>query len=162
MNEIYEDTSKPYTSFITRIPRDPRIPVNKPYPYNSEKKYKRYCGSNYPIQINSTDEVSPKKVKHRLSIEYHDYLDVFDRTKANVLPPYRPYNYKLKFNDSFDKTKLPKSRIYLISGHKLKQIKKYLDEYLKKGFITLSHALFALPILFAEKSNKELRFCVDY
>ena len=49
-----------------------------------------------------------------------------------------------------------------MSGYKLEQVKKYLDEYLKKGFIIPSKALFASPILFAEKPNGGLRFCVDY
>ena len=47
-------------------------------------------------------------------------------------------------------------------GYKLKQLKKYLDKYLKKRFITLSHVSFAFPVLFAEKLNKGLRFYVDY
>ena len=58
-------------------------------------------------------------MKYRLPIKYYDYLDIFDRTKANVLSLYYSYNYKLEFNDSFDKTKLSKSRIYLILEYKL-------------------------------------------
>ena len=37
-----------------------------------------------------------------------------------------------------------------------------MNEHLKKDFIVSSYVLFALFFLFAEKSNKELRFCVDY
>ena len=37
-----------------------------------------------------------------------------------------------------------------------------MNEHLKKGFIVSSYALFALFVLFIEKPNKELRFCVDY
>ena len=59
-------------------------------------------------------------MKCKLPSEYYNYLDVFDRTKADILPLYRSYNYKLEFNDSFDKTKLLKSRIYLILEYKLK------------------------------------------
>ena len=80
----------------------------------------------------------------------------------NILFLYYFYNYKLKFNNSFNKIKLLKSRIYLILEYKLKQIKKYLNKYLKKGFIILSYILFILFILFAEKLNKELRFYINY
>ena len=55
-----------------------------------------------------------------------------------------------------------KNRIYSISRHKFEQVKKYLNEHLKKKFIVPSHASFASFVLFAEKSNEELRFCVDY
>ena len=58
--------------------------------------------------------------------------------------------------------KLLKSRIYLILEYKLEQIKKYLDEYLKKRFIILSYILFILSILFIKKSNRELHFYIDY
>ncbi len=47
-------------------------------------------------------------------------------------------------------------------SYKLQKIKKYLKENLKKKFITLSKALCASLILFAEKKDDSLRFCVNY
>ncbi len=41
-------------------------------------------------------------------------------------------------------------------------MKKYLIEHLNKGFISLSFASYALLILFTEKKNESLRFCVNY
>jgi len=35
-------------------------------------------------------------VKKTLLKEYYDFLDVFDRSEANKLPPYRPSDYKIK------------------------------------------------------------------
>jgi hypothetical protein len=49
-----------------------------------------------------------------------------------------------------------------MSGYKLQKVKEYLTENLKKGFITLNKASYALPILFAEKKDKGLRFYMDY
>ncbi len=49
-----------------------------------------------------------------------------------------------------------------MSTHKLQKIKKYLEENLKKKFITLSKASFASSILFVEKKDDSLRFCVNY
>jgi hypothetical protein len=49
-----------------------------------------------------------------------------------------------------------------MSGYKLQKIKEYLTKNLKKGFITLNKALYASPILFAEKKDKSLRFCINY
>ena len=106
--------------------------------------------------------LDPYEIKARLSHEYHDFLDIFNRAKADELPPHRPYDHVLEFNNGFNKSKLPKSHIYLMSSYKLKQVKKYLNKHLKKGFITSSKALFAFPVLFAEKPSGGLRFCVDY
>jgi len=52
--------------------------------------------------------------------------------------------------------------LYLILSYKLQKIKEYLEENLKKKFITLSKASFASSILFAEKKNDSLCFCMNY
>ena len=46
--------------------------------------------------------------------------------------------------------------------YKLQKVKEYLNENLFKGFITLSKAVYSLPVLFTMKANSDLRFCVDY
>jgi len=47
-------------------------------------------------------------------------------------------------------------------SYKLQKIKEYLEKNLKKKFITLSKASFASSILFVEKKDDSLRFCVNY
>ena len=46
---------------------------------------------------------------------------------------------------------LPYKRPYLISKDELLVVKKYIDEYLNKGFIRPSISLAAAPILLAKK-----------
>ena len=95
-------------------------------------------------------------------INYYDYADVFDKSQTNILFSHRFYNYKLKFVKRANKNALFKNRIYLLSSHKFEQIKKYLNEHLKKEFIVFNYTLFALFILFIEKSNENLRFYINY
>ena len=99
---------------------------------------------------------------NKLFINYYDYINVFDRSQADILSSYRFYNYKLKFAKEADKNILFKSRIYLISNHKLEQIKKYLNKHFEKKFIVLNYVLFVSFVLFVEKLNEGLRFCVNY
>ena len=87
----------------------PRIPINKLYPYRSEKKYKRCCGSNIPIKINSIEIPIYKEVLAKLPPEYYNYIDVFNRAKASKLPPHRTYNYKLEFTEDRKKIGFLKS-----------------------------------------------------
>ncbi len=49
-----------------------------------------------------------------------------------------------------------------MSSYKLQKIKEYLEENLKKKFITLSKASFASSILFVEKKDDSLHFCMNY
>ena len=99
-------------------------------------------------------------VKRKLPKEYHDFLDVFDRSKAKQLPPHRDSDCKIELTG--DSKELPKSRVYPLSLPKLKELKKYLTENLDKGYISPSQASHASPILFALKKDGSLRFCVDY
>ena len=80
----------------------------------------------------------------------------------NILFLYRFYDYKLKFIKKVNKSSLFKNRIYLLLSHKFEQIKKYLNEHLKKEFIVFNYTLFILFVLFIKKSNKDLRFYVNY
>ena len=98
----------------------------------------------------------------KLLTKYHDYIDVFNKFKINELFSHRFYNHKLKFINEINKIDIFKNRIYFISNHKLKQIKNYFNEYLKKDFIIFNHVLFALLILFIKKINNTLHFYVNY
>ena len=80
----------------------------------------------------------------------------------NILFSHRFYDYKLKFAKKINKNALFKNRIYSLSGHKFEQIKKYLNEHLKKEFIVSNYALFVSFVLFIKKSNKGLRFYMNY
>ena len=154
-SEIHNSAPPPFV-------RNSRISVNESCSCHSKLKYKKCCELYTTIRVNNTKKLTLENVKKKLPKEYHDFLDVFDRSKTDELSPHREYNHKLEFIDGADKAKLSRSRIYPISDSKLKQVKKYLNEHLKKGFIVPSQAPFASLILFAEKSNDGLRFYVDY
>jgi len=47
-------------------------------------------------------------------------------------------------------------------NYKLQKIKKYLIKHLNKEFIFLSFVLYVSLILFIEKKDNSLRFCIDY
>jgi len=100
-----------------------------------------------------------EQVKVKLFSEYHDYLDIFDRAMVDQLSSHRFYDHKIEL---IDEETLSRSRLYQMFGHKLQKVKKYLIEHLNKEFISFSFASYASLILFAEKKDESLRFCVDY
>ncbi len=103
--------------------------------------------------------MSLDKLKKKLSIIYHDFLNVFNREKTTQLPSHWSYDHKIELEDESQSFK---SQLYLMLSYKLQKIKEYLKENLKKKFITLSKASFALLILFVEKKDDSLRFCMNY
>ncbi len=100
-----------------------------------------------------------EQVKIKLFFEYHDYLDIFDRAMINQLSLHRFYDHKIKL---IDEEMLLRSRLYQMFDHKLQKIKKYLIKHLNKEFIFFSFASYVSLILFAEKKDESLRFCIDY
>jgi hypothetical protein len=96
-----------------------------------------------------------------ISSEYHDFLDVFSKEKANILSSHKKHDHciKLEKDHEFDHEY---ASLYNLSEEELQLMKKYLKEHLNKNFIELSTAFYASFVLFAKKSKNELRFCVNY
>jgi len=110
------------------------------------------------IQELSHEEIL-KEVKAKLSSKYHDYLDVFDRAMTDQLLSHHLYDHKIELIDE----KTPsRSRLYHMFDYKLQKIKNYLIEHLNKSFISSSSISYASLILFVEKKDDSLRFCVNY
>ncbi len=100
-----------------------------------------------------------KEVKAKLSLKYHDYLDMFDWAITDQLFSHHLYDHKIELID--EKTS-SWSRLYHMSDYKLQKMKNYLIKHLNKDFISFSSASYASLILFIEKKDDSLRFCVDY
>ena len=86
-----------------------------------------------------------KKVKAKLSSEYHDYLDVFDWAMTDQLFSHHLYDHKIELID--EKTS-SRSRFYHMFDYKLQKMKNYLIKHLNKDFISFSSASYASLILF--------------
>ncbi len=100
-----------------------------------------------------------EQVKIKLLSEYHDYLDVFDQAMINQLSSHCIYDHKIELIN--EKTS-SRSKLYQMFNHKLQKIKKYLIKHLNKKFIFFSFASYILLILFTEKKDESLHFCINY
>ena len=104
-------------------------------------------------EISRMTEDEQKNLRTKVPKEFHDFLNVFDGKAAEVLPLNRTYDHKIEIDSD---EPLPKSQLYLMSQFKLQKMKEYLEENLRKGFITFSNASYASLILFAQKFNDDL------
>ncbi len=100
-----------------------------------------------------------KQVKIKLLFKYHDYLNIFDRAMINQLSLHHFYDHKIEL---IDEEMFSRSKLYQMFNHKLQKIKKYLIKHLNKEFIFFSFASYVSLILFAEKKDESLRFCINY
>ena len=91
--------------------------------------------------------------------EYHEFMDVFDKVKANMLAQRRPYD--LKINLEGDSVPLV-GQIYSMSQTKLQMLQEFLDDHIAAGFIRPSQSLHGAPVLFVKKKDGSLCLCVDF
>ncbi len=122
--------------------------------------YNTQCDLNV-LNVSSIDETTQnlKDIKVKLSSEYHEFLDVFNRAQSNKLLSHRFYDHKIEL---ISDSTLSRCRVYQMFSVKLLKVKKYLNENLLKKFITSSQTLYFFPVLFALKANEDLQFCVNY
>ena len=80
MNKIYDIFIKPF-EVLSSIKRDNRISIYDLCLYSSEIKYKRYYKSytSKNTQINNIKILIPRKVFNKLFIDYHNYVNLFNR-----------------------------------------------------------------------------------
>ncbi len=116
---------------------------------------------NLKIQLRKQNSSTVTDLKSVVSSEYHEFLDVFFKEKTNILSSHRKHDHRIKLKKNHESNHEYAS-LYNLSKEELLLIKKYLKEHLDKNFIESSTAFYASFILFAKKSDDELRFCVDY
>lgn len=98
-----------------------------------------------------------------MPLEQQKQLKVFNKRKIIELPLYKEYDYKIELKKNANvELAIKRYLFYFIPPYKLRKIKKYLKENLKKGFIQPNKSSFTSPILFIQKANGDLRFYVDY
>jgi hypothetical protein len=110
-------------------------------------------------QESKVEERDKEQLRRFVPEQYHDYADVFSKTESKKLPPHRPYDHSIDLEEG---TTPPFGPIYSLSQRELEELRTYLDENLRKGFIRTSNSPAGAPILFAKKKDGSLRLCVDY
>jgi len=74
---------------------------------------------------------------------YHDFADVFSKSKAKTLAPHRDYDLKIEIKDG---AKPPLGPIYPLSESELVALREFIDEHLAMGFICSSKSPFRAPV----------------
>ena len=92
-------------------------------------------------------------------LDYHNFTDVFSKTRACMPAPHRPYNLKIELEE---RTFPPFGLIYSLSQSELKSLWEFLDVHLAMDFIRPSQSLGRAPVLFACKKDGLLQLCMDF
>ena len=85
--------------------------------------------------------------------EYHEFADVFSKTKADILPEHRPYDLKITLEEGATP---PLGPIYSLSKIELNTLRDYIEENLCSGFIWPLNSPCGAPVLFIKKKDGSL------
>jgi Retroviral aspartyl protease len=137
----------------------------------SDEVLLEYLGMENELWINSKENLATKLASEAnqkkpdltpeqlVPQEYHDYLDIFDKDKANRFPDTRPWDHKIEMKSGFE----PKSfKTYNLTHEEQVELDKFLKENLDKGYIKPSQSPMASPFFFVKKKDGKLRPCQDY
>jgi len=64
--------------------------------------------------------------------EYHEFANVFSKTKAETLPPHHPYDLKINLEEGAQPLVGP---IYSLSASEQEALKEFIEENLNTSFI---------------------------
>ncbi len=99
------------------------------------------------------------KINNEISSQYVAFQNIFFEMKAHKFLKHDFQNHIIEILSSRDSLF---DFIYNLSATKLKILKDYIDEYMKKNFIIEFVSSAKALILFVKKTNDKLRLCVDY
>lgn len=113
--------------------------------------------------VTTVDKTTREKTlpeAHELPREYKEFRDLFEEKPAHEsLPKHQDWDHEIPIEDG---KKPGYGPIYSLNERELQELRGYIDENLKKGFIRPSTSPAGFPILFVPKKDGKLRLCVDY
>ena len=114
----------------------------------------------YACLVSSVAQASSDEAKEaQIPPDYAGYRDFFSKDEALILPEHGAHDLAIELQTG---TQPPHQPLYNLSEVELQYLRKYLAEYLQRGWIRRSRSPAGAPILFAKKKDGTLRLCVDY
>lgn len=90
---------------------------------------------------------------------YSEFADLATKEDYKTLPDHNDHDLHIDIEEGKQPPHFP---MYNLSVMELDTLRKYITEYLSRGWIRHSKSPAGAPILFAKKKDGSLRLCVDY
>ena len=112
--------------------------------------------SCFSLSVDNVEEITTPVLPGR----YAEFASLFKDREGGELPPHRPYDHAIPLEPG---AQVPFGPLYTLSNKELEELRSYIDENLKKGYIRRSESPAGAPVLFVPKKlSEKLRLCVDY
>ena len=77
-------------------------------------------------------ETDYRKVEEMIPRRFHRWLKVFGKVELERMPVEKIWDHAIDLQDNF---RASKARVYPLSRHEKKEVQKFINEHLKKGYI---------------------------
>jgi len=118
----------------------------------------KLCLRSLDIQANSAKLAETPDLSNVPS-EYHEFANIFSKTKAETLPPHCPYDLKINLEEGAQPLVGP---IYSLSASEQEALKEFNEKNLNTGFIRPTSSPHGAPVLFVKKKDGLLCLCVNF
>ena len=97
-------------------------------------------------------EVDREKVRKIVPQRFYKQLKVFEKVESERMPVRKPWDHTINLREDF----VPKKeKTYLISREEKEEVREFMEEQLRKGYIRPSKLLQTLPVFFVGKKNRK-------
>ena len=107
------------------------------------------CLYSLDIQANSAKLAETSDLSN-ISSKYYEFVNIFSKTKAEVLTSHCSYNLKINLEEDAQPLVGP---IYSLLASEQEFLKEFIEENLNMGFIQLTSSLYDVPVLFVKKDS---------
>jgi len=104
-------------------------------------------------------EINHHKIETMVPKRFHWWLKVFGKVELERMPVWKVWDHAINVKEDF---KPGKAKVYPLSRNKKEEVQKFVDEYLKKGYIRPSKSQQTSPVLFVGKKDGEKHMVMDY
>ena len=104
-------------------------------------------------------ELNKEKVRKMVPQKFHRWLKVFEKAESERMPVRKPWDHAINLREDF----IPrKGRTYLMLREEKEEVREFVEEQLKKGYIQPSKSPQTLPVFFVGKKDGKKRMVQDY
>ena len=91
--------------------------------------------------------------------KYHQWIKVFGKKQLERMPMRKLWNYAIDVKEGF----IPrKGKVYLLSREEKEEVRVFIKEQLRKGYIQPSKSPQMVPVFFVRKKNRKKQMVQDY
>jgi len=91
--------------------------------------------------------------------KFHKWIKVFGKKQSERMPTRKVWNHVIDVKKGFV---LRKGKVYLLSREEREEVREFVKEQLRKGYIRLSKSLQMAPVFFVGKKDGKKRMVQDY